>query len=58
MNYDEYGFPIFDDDFDVSVITQEVVIKKEPSVESIDLTFNLKQEEKKPKEVKHTQPLF
>lgn len=50
MNYDEYGFPIFDDDFDVSIITAEVKpIKDKEKTET---------KEEKPKEVKHTQPLF
>ena len=48
MNYDDYGFPIFDDEYeDNSVVKIDVNVIKECSVEKVDLKINLESEENK-----------
>ena len=46
MNYDEYGFPIFDDEYEDEIINKDVNIKDEQ--------INIKKENKEePKKDKH-----
>ena len=45
MNVDEYGFPIFDEDYDnPEVHIEGGTVVKETCVETIDLTIDLKQQ--------------
>ena len=52
MNVDKYGFPIFDEDFDNPEIHIEGgTVIKETSVEKVELTVDLKQEDKPKKKL-------
>jgi hypothetical protein len=46
MNYDEYGFPIFDDEYDESIAVINVDVIKKCSVEKIDIEIDVKNEDK------------
>ena len=49
MNYDKYGFPIFDDEYE-----DDIILKKDVNIDKDEKLINIKKEDKeKPKKDKY-----